>query len=134
MIRFQELLTQAEGIIDAVRNALANASKINVANNNDKPGSTNKPSTDNNVPAFKPGTEEPIYVDAALRKYYVGDKFKDGDYTGIGIGYLNPGGIKTYITVKNGEISSLRVGTGDDYRDDMGPFRQSREYHSFSSG
>ena len=117
----------SRGIIDAVRNALANASKINVANNNDKPGSTNKPSTDNNVPAFKPGTEEPIYVDAALRKYYVGDKFKDGDYTGIGIGYLNPGGIKTYITVKNGEISSLRVGTGDDYRDDMGPFRSKAE-------
>ncbi|WP_330634956.1 hypothetical protein, partial [Dorea formicigenerans] len=63
----------------------------------------------------------------ALRKHYPGDKLKDGEYTGIGIGYLNPGGIKTYMTVKNGEISSLRVGVGDEYRDDMGPFRSKAE-------
>lgn len=115
----------SRGIIDAVRNALENASKTNIANN--KPGSTNKPNTGNDVPTVKPGTEEPTYVDEALRKYYLDDKLKDGDYTGIGIGYLNPGGIKTYITVKNGEISSLNVGTGDDYRDDMGPFRSKAE-------
>ena len=72
---------------------------------------------------MKPETGDPSYVDAALRKHYPGDKLKDGEYTGIGIGYLNPGGIKTYVTVKNGEISSLRVGVGDEYRDDMGPFR-----------
>ena len=76
---------------------------------------------------MNPETGEPSYVDAALRKHYPGDKLKDGEYTGIGIGYLNPGGIKTYVTVKNGEISSLRVGVGDEYRDDMGPFRSKAE-------
>ncbi len=35
------------------------------------------------------------------------------------------GGIKTYITVKDGEISSLRVSVGDG-ANDMGPFRSRR--------
>ncbi|MDR4235628.1 hypothetical protein, partial [Priestia megaterium] len=43
------------------------------------------------------------------------------------IGYNNPGGIKTYITVKDGEIVDVRVGAGADYRDDMGPFRSKAE-------
>ena len=121
----------SRGIIDAVRNALANAGKTNITNTNsntNKPNNNNNntPGTDNN-PSVKPETGEPSYVDAALRKHYPGDKLKDGEYTGIGIGYLNPGGIKTYVTVKNGEISSLRVGVGDEYRDDMGPFRSKAE-------
>ena len=123
----------SRGIIDAVRNALSGAGKTSVANtssstNTNKPAAPdNKPSEDNVSPAVNPETGDPAYVDAALRKHYPGDKLKDGDYTGIGIGYLNPGGIKTYITVKDGEISSLRVGVGDDYRDDMGPFRSQAE-------
>ena len=120
----------SRGIIDAVRNALAGAGKSNVTNassNPSKPSEDTKPSTDNTTPAVNPETGEPTYVDAALRKHYPGDKLKDGEYTGIGIGYLNPGGIKTYVTVKDGEISSLRVGIGEDYRDDMGPFRRKAE-------
>ena len=122
----------SRGIIDAVRNALANAGKTNITNTNsntNKPNNNNNntPGTGNNPPLVKPETGEPSYVDAALRKHYPGDKLKDGEYTGIGIGYLNPGGIKTYVTVKNGEISSLRVGVGDEYRDDMGPFRSKAE-------
>ena len=121
----------SRGIIDAVRNALAGAGKSNVTNTSSSTNTPavpdNKPSEDNVSPAVNPETGEPAYVDAALRKHYPGDKLKDGDYTGIGIGYLNPGGIKTYITVKDGEISSLRVGVGDDYRDDMGPFRSQAE-------
>ena len=122
----------SRGIIYAVRNALANAGKTNITNTNsntNKPNNNNNntPGTDNNPPLVKPETGEPSYVDAALRKHYPGDKLKDGEYTGIGIGYLNPGGIKTYVTVKNGEISSLRVGVGDEYRDDMGPFRSKAE-------
>ncbi|WP_314032829.1 FMN-binding protein, partial [Mogibacterium timidum] len=118
----------SRGIIDAVRNALANAGKANITNTN-KPNNNNnnKPSSDSTSPSVNPETGEPSYVDAALRKYYPGDKLKDGEYTGIGIGYLNPGGIKTYVTVKNGEISSLRVGIGDEYRDDMGDFRSKAE-------
>ena len=120
----------SRGIIDAVRNALAGAGKSNVTNassNPSKPSEDTKPSTDNTTPAVNPETGEPAYVDAALRKHYPGDKLKDGEYTGIGIGYLNPGGIKTYVTVKDGEIDSLRVGIGEDYRDDMGPFRSKAE-------
>ena len=122
----------SRGIIDAVRNALANAGKTNITNTNsntNKPNNNNNntPGTDNKPPLVNPETGEPSYVDAALRKHYPGDKLKDGEYTGIGIGYLNPGGIKTYVTVKNGEISSLRVGAGDEYRDDMGPFRSKAE-------
>ena len=121
----------SRGIIDAVRNALSGAGKTNVTNTssstNTPAAPDNKPSEDNVSPAVNPETGDPAYVDAALRKHYPGDKLKDGDYTGIGIGYLNPGGIKTYITVKDGEISSLRVGVGDDYRDDMGPFRSQAE-------
>ena len=120
----------SRGIIDAVRNALAGAGKSSVTNassNPSNPSQDNKPSTDNTTPAVNPETGEPTYVDAALRKHYPGDKLKDGEYTGIGIGYLNPGGIKTYVTVKDGEISSLRVGIGEDYRDDMGPFRSKAE-------
>ena len=121
----------SRGIIDAVRNALSGAGKTNVTNTSSSTNTPatpdNKPSEDNVSPAVNPETGDPAYVDAALRKHYPGDKLKDGDYTGIGIGYLNPGGIKTYITVKDGEISSLRVGVGDDYRDDMGPFRSQAE-------
>ena len=125
----------SRGIIYAVRNALANAGKTNITNTNSNTNKPNKPNnnnnntpgTGNNPPLVKPETGEPSYVDAALRKHYPGDKLKDGEYTGIGIGYLNPGGIKTYVTVKNGEISSLRVGVGDEYRDDMGPFRSKAE-------
>ena len=122
----------SRGIIYAVRNALANAGKTNITNTNsntNKPDNNNNntPGTDNKPPLVNPETGEPSYVDAALRKHYPGDKLKDGEYTGIGIGYLNPGGIKTYVTVKNGEISSLRVGAGDEYRDDMGPFRSKAE-------
>ena len=124
----------SRGIIDAVRNALANAGKTNITNTNSNTNKPNKPNNNNNNtpgtdnnPSVKPETGEPSYVDAALRKHYPGDKLKDGEYTGIGIGYLNPGGIKTYVTVKNGEISSLRVGVGDEYRDDMGPFRSKAE-------
>lgn len=118
----------SRGIIYAVRNALANAGKTNKTNTK-KPNNNNNntPGTDNKPPLVNPETGEPSYVDAALRKHYPGDKLKDGEYTGIGIGYLNPGGIKTYVTVKNGEISSLRVGVGDEYRDDMGPFRSKAE-------
>ena len=121
----------SRGIIDAVRNALSSAGKTSVTNTSRSTSTPaapdNKPSEDNVSPAVNPETGDPAYVDAALRKHYPGDKLKDGDYTGIGIGYLNPGGIKTYITVKDGEISSLRVGVGDDYRDDMGPFRSQAE-------
>ena len=121
----------SRGIIDAVRNALSGAGKTSVTNTSSSTNTPatpdNKPNEDNVSPAVNPETGDPAYVDAALRKHYPGDKLKDGDYTGIGIGYLNPGGIKTYITVKDGEISSLRVGVGDDYRDDMGPFRSQAE-------
>ena len=121
----------SRGIIDAVRNALSGAGKTSVTNTSSSTTTPatpdNKPNEDNVSPAVNPETGDPAYVDAALRKHYPGDKLKDGDYTGIGIGYLNPGGIKTYITVKDGEISSLRVGVGDDYRDDMGPFRSQAE-------
>ena len=121
----------SRGIIDAVRNALAGAGKTNVTNtssNANTPGTdSDKPSTDNTTPAVNPDTGEPAYVDEALRKHYPGDKLKDGEYTGIGIGYLNPGGIKTYVTVKDGEIDSLRVGIGDEYRDDIDPFRNKAE-------
>ena len=117
----------SRGIIDAVRNALAGAGKTNVTNTSKPSTGDKKPNTDDTNPSVNPETGEPKYVDAALRKHYPGDKLKDGEYTGIGIGYLNPGGIKTYITVKNGEISNLRVGVGDDYRDDMGPFRSQAE-------
>ena len=120
----------SRGIIDAVRNALSGAGKTTVTNTsstNTPAAPDNKPSEDNVSPAVNPETGDPAYVDAALRKHYPGDKLKDGDYTGIGIGYLNPGGIKTYITVKDGEISSLRVGVGDDYRDVMGAFRSQAE-------
>ena len=121
----------SRGIIDAVRNALSGAGKTSVTNTSSSTTTPaapdNKPSEDNVSPAVNPETGDPAYVDASLRKHYPGDKLKDGDYTGIGIGYLNPGGIKTYITVKDGEISSLRVGVGDDYRDDMGPFRSQAE-------
>ena len=121
----------SRGIIDAVRNALSSAGKTSVTNTSSSTNTPatpdNKPNEDNVSPAVNPETGDPAYVDAALRKHYPGDKLKDGDYTGIGIGYLNPGGIKTYITVKDGEISSLRVGVGDDYRDDMGPFRSQAE-------
>ena len=121
----------SRGIIDAVRNALSGAGKTSVTNTSSSTNTPatpdNKPNEDNVSPAVNPETGDPAYVDAALRKHYPGDKLKDGDYTGIGIGYLNPGGIKTHITVKDGEISSLRVGVGDDYRDDMGPFRSQAE-------
>ena len=121
----------SRGIIDAVRNALSGAGKTSVTNTSSSTNTPatpdNKPNEDNVSPAVNPETGDPAYVDAALRKHYPGDKLKDGDYTGIGIGYLNPGGIRTYITVKDGEISSLRVGVGDDYRDDMGPFRSQAE-------
>ena len=117
----------SRGIIDAVRNALAGAGKTNVTNTSKPSTGDKKPSTDDTNPSVNPETGEPSYVDAALRKHYSGDKLKDGEYTGIGIGYLNPGGIKTYVTVKDGEISSLRVGIGEDYRDDMGPFRRKAE-------
>ena len=121
----------SRGIIDAVRNAISSAGKTSVTNTSSSTNTPatpdNKPNEDNVSPAVNPETGDPAYVDAALRKHYPGDKLKDGDYTGIGIGYLNPGGIKTYITVKDGEISSLRVGVGDDYRDDMGPFRSQAE-------
>ena len=117
----------SRGIIDAVRNALAGAGKTNVTNTSKPSTGDKKPSTDDTNPSVNPETGEPSYVDAALRKHYPGDKLKDGEYTGIGIGYLNPGGIKTYVTVKDGEISSLRVGIGEDYRDDMGPFRRKAE-------
>ncbi len=121
----------SRGIIDAVRNALAGAGKTKITNTSNNPSKpnveNNKPGTDNTTPSVNPKTGEPSYVDAALRKHYPGDKLKDGEYTGIGIGYLNPGGIKTYVTVKNGEISSLRVGVGDEYRDDIDPFRNKAE-------
>ncbi|MBF1338755.1 MAG: FMN-binding protein, partial [Mogibacterium diversum] len=92
----------SRGIIDAVRNALSSAGKTSVTNTssstNTPTAPDNKPSEDNVSPAVNFETGDPAYVDAALRKHYPGDKLKDGDYTGIGIGYLNPGGIKTYIT------------------------------------
>ena len=117
----------SRGIIDAVRNALAGAGKTNVTNTSKPSTGDKKPSTDDTNPSVNPETGEPSYVDAALRKHYPGDKLKDGEYTGIGIGYRNPGGIKTYVTVKDGEISSLKVGIDNDYLDDMGNFRGKAE-------
>ena len=120
----------SRGIIDAVRDALSKAgiSDINIANKPDNSGSSNIPENGNGTkPSINPETGEPSYVDDALRRHYPKDKLKDGEYTGIGIGYNNPGGIKTYITVKDGEIVDVRVGAGADYRDDMGPFRSKAE-------
>ena len=120
----------SRGIIDAVRNALSKAgiSDINIANKPDNSGNSNTPENGNGTsPSINPETGEPSYVDEALRRHYPKDKLKDGEYTGIGIGYNNPGGIKTYITVKDGEIVDVRVGAGADYRDDMGPFRSKAE-------
>ena len=105
----------SRGIIDAVRNALANAGKTNITNTNkpNKPNNnnsnTNKPNNNNNN---TPGTgNNPPFSEArrlesrhTLMQLFAstiwGHKLKDGEYTGIGIGYLNPGGIKTYVTVK----------------------------------
>ena len=120
----------SRGIIDAVRDALSKAgiSDINIANKPDNSGNSNTPENGNGTnPSVNPETGEPSYVDEALRRHYPKDKLKDGEYTGIGIGYNNPGGIKTYITVKDGEIVDVRVGAGADYRDDMGPFRSKAE-------
>ena len=120
----------SRGIIDAVRDALSKAgiSDINIANKPDNSGNSNTPENGNSTnPSVNPETGEPSYVDEALRRHYPKDKLKDGEYTGIGIGYNNPGGIKTYITVKDGEIVDVRVGAGADYRDDMGPFRSKAE-------
>ena len=120
----------SRGIIDAVRDALSKAgiSDINIANKPDNSGNSNTPENGNSTsPSINPETGEPSYVDEALRRHYPKDKLKDGEYTGIGIGYNNPGGIKTYITVKDGEIVDVRVGAGADYRDDMGPFRSKAE-------
>ena len=120
----------SRGIIDAVRDALSKAgiSNINIANKPDNSGNSNTPENGNGTnPSVNPETGEPSYVDEALRRHYPKDKLKDGEYTGIGIGYNNPGGIKTYITVKDGEIVDVRVGAGADYRDDMGPFRSKAE-------
>ena len=120
----------SRGIIDAVRDALSKAgiSDINIANKPDNSGNSNTPENGNSTnPLVNPETGEPSYVDEALRRHYPKDKLKDGEYTGIGIGYNNPGGIKTYITVKDGEIVDVRVGAGADYRDDMGPFRSKAE-------
>ena len=120
----------SRGIIDAVRDALSKAgiSDINNANKPGNGGNSNIPENGNTTnPSINPETGEPSYVDEALRRYYPKGKLKDGEYTGIGIGYNNPGGIKTYITVKGGEIIDVRVGTGADYRDDMGPFRSKAE-------
>ena len=120
----------SRGIIDAVRDALSKAGISDITNAN-KPGNggnSNIPENGNTTnPSINPETGEPSYVDEALRRYYPKGKLKDGEYTGIGIGYNNPGGIKTYITVKGGEIIDVRVGTGADYRDDMGPFRSKAE-------
>ena len=120
----------SRGIIDAVRDALSKAGISDITNAN-KPGNggnSNTPENGNSTnPSINPETGEPSYVDEALRRYYPKGKLKDGEYTGIGIGYNNPGGIKTYITVKGGEIIDVRVGTGADYRDDMGPFRSKAE-------
>ena len=120
----------SRGIIDAVRDALSKAgiSDINIANKPDNSGNSNTPENGNGTsPSINPETGEPSYVDEALHRHYPKDKLKDGEYTGIGIGYNNPGGIKTYITVKDGEIVDVRVGAGADYRDDMGPFRSKAE-------
>ena len=120
----------SRGIIDAVRDALSKAgiSDTNIANKPDNSGNSNTPENGNGTnPSVNPETGEPSYVDEALRRHYPKDKLKDGEYTGIGIGYNNPGGIKTYITVKDGEIVDVRVGAGADYRDDMGPFRSKAE-------
>ena len=120
----------SRGIIDAVRDALSKAgiSDINIANKPDNSGNSNTPENGNSTnPSVNPETGEPSYVDEALRRHYPKDKLKDGEYTGIGIGYNNPGGIKTYITVKDGEIVDVRVGAGADYSDDMGPFRSKAE-------
>ena len=120
----------SRGIIDAVRDALSKAgiSDINIANKPDNSGNSNTPENGNGTnPSVNPETGEPSYVDEALRRHYPKDKLKDGEYTGIGTGYNNPGGIKTYITVKDGEIVDVRVGAGADYRDDMGPFRSKAE-------
>mgnify|MGYP003087344713 FL=1 len=120
----------SRGIIDAVRDALSKAgiSDTNIANKPDNSGNSNTPENGNGTsPSINPETGEPSYVDEALRRHYPKDKLKDGEYTGIGIGYNNPGGIKTYITVKDGEIVDVRVGAGADYRDDMGPFRSKAE-------
>ena len=120
----------SRGIIDAVRDALSKAgiSDINIANKPDNSGNSNTPENGNGTSqSINPETGEPSYVDEALRRHYPKDKLKDGEYTGIGIGYNNPGGIKTYITVKDGEIVDVRVGAGADYRDDMGPFRSKAE-------
>lgn len=80
----------SRGIIDAVRNALAGAGKTKITNTSNNPSKpnveNNKPGTDNTTPSVNPKTGEPSYVDAALRKHYPGDKLKDGEYTGIGIG------------------------------------------------
>ena len=120
----------SRGIIDAVRDALSKAGISDITNAN-KPGNggnSNTPENGNSTnPSINPETGDPSYVDEALRRYYPKGKLKDGEYTGIGIGYNNPGGIKTYITVKGGEIIDVRVGTGADYRDDMGPFRSKAE-------
>ena len=120
----------SRGIIDAVRDALSKAGiyDTNIANKPDNSGNSNTPENGNGTnPSVNPETGEPSYVDEALRRHYPKDKLKDGEYTGIGIGYNNPGGIKTYITVKDGEIVDVRVGAGADYRDDMGPFRSKAE-------
>ena len=120
----------SRGIIDAVRDALSKAgiSDTNIANKPDNSGNSITPENGNGTsPSINPETGEPSYVDEALRRHYPKDKLKDGEYTGIGIGYNNPGGIKTYITVKDGEIVDVRVGAGADYRDDMGPFRSKAE-------
>ena len=120
----------SRGIIDAVRDALSKAgiSDTNIANKPDNSGNSNTPENGNGTsPSINPETGEPSYVDEALRRHYPKDKLKDGEYTGIGIGYNNPGGIKTYIIVKDGEIVDVRVGAGADYRDDMGPFRSKAE-------
>lgn len=123
----------SNGIIEAVNNAIRKAVSNTTANNSNV--TPIKPPVKPDTPKPKPPviTEDDIKkptddkdIDDKLRAYYNGDPFKDGVYSGIGYGYkATAGGIKSTITVKNGEIAEIEVGkTRADYADDQTPFRE----------
>ena len=119
------------GIINAVNDAVSKAGGETIPSIPDK-----KPEKKPDVkpeenpgkkPEDKPGKKPEENIDDALKKYYNNQPLKDGEYTGWGIGYINTKKTRTYIRVKNGEISEIKVGLNSEYGDDMGPFRKKAE-------
>ena len=121
----------SNGIINAVNNAISQAI---INSENDKPNKTeDNPQIENPIDDKKNPKENPNessteeVIDEWLKKYYNEKPLKNGDYTGLGIGYINTRKTKVYIKIENGEITNIRVGSNSEYGDDMGPFRNKAE-------